>query len=866
MSIEISRFYRFHGKTDEKFKKIFSQHKTRMPPVAPPMSIPIRFDVAGNNAVVKWSPEQVKKEWKRRHLYEIAFTSEDDLAILFGDIDIYTDTNLTPEEFQILNNAYCDAIIKFIGEHKFALASASSYIIRKISWRFYVPDMVGTAIAQRQWAEKVNHEQGIKLDNGVPVNLDLAVYHKGRKMRMLHAWKQIKNDNGILETNEELWENRPLVIVRGVEEDTILHKISENAERISSKSKKVSLAYNDFDLIRKLVIDCLDESRANDYVSWRNTLWAIKSVEDTERSKELAHDFSKKSVRYEPRSVDRTWHEGKNQLTAGSIHYWARNDNPVKYAEFVSKLPVEFLEKQLAEGDIGLARIFAKVYEGIIVAINTNTRRSYWAFNFITGLWGEQKDDYIITIFTSNMKHILTPLAVKMTSEYKDIADNDEGKVHKKKIERVLDTIKQMTMTKTATKCIPQIYQTLLQDKQWENILNTKRDILPVANGVLELRTGILRPYELEDYLTFKLTVPYNPNADLSKHVKFFKDVLHNDEDAIEFIHYFMGYCITGETNRQQLLILEGSLEGSNAKSVLMECLLSVLGKQYYATINRKALANTTSQNNDSVYDARFSRVACIPEMNKQGNDLDEGLIKNITGSEQINVSAKFKNAISFQPQFKVLMPLNEMFPVPADSGAMWRRLIVMPFKVRFLSPDNSEWDDELAEQGWIKQKDDNFAKELREDTEGWLAWLVEGAKQYYAQPSREPPMSLQHHLLKKQEENNPHLKHIRKTYKITGSTNDYVSVSDIIGGFHIPADEKETQTQRRIGVVMKKLGVNKSTRDIYPTKRENVYVQEQGEWEWKTVEDATQKPTKTKVWTGLRKKTREEEEEEDFS
>ena len=843
-----------------------------MPPLAPPMSmpsIPVRFDCAGNSAVVKWSPERVKEEWKRRHLYEIAFTSDDDLAIVFGDVDVHT-PEMTPDAFQTLNHAHRDAIIKFIGNHKYALASASSYEASKISWRFYVPDLVATAPAQKEWAERTNHEQGITMEDGTPVKLDEGVYHKGRKMRMLHAWKQTKNEDGDLEQDEEKWENRPLVLVSGDEDDTLLHRISETAERIVSSNSKPkrsapALAYNDFDLIRKLVMECLDDNRADDYISWRNTLWAIKTVEDTERGKELAHDFSKKSTRYDPRAVDRTWREGRNQLTAGSVHYWARNDNPVKYAEFVAKVPVEFLEKQLAEGDIGLARIFAKVYEGIVVGVHSNSRRSYWAFNFTTGLWSEQKDDYIITLFTSNMKHILTPLAVKMTQEYKDIADNDEGKIHKKKIERVLDSIKQMTMTKTATKCIPQIYQTLLQEKHWEDEhLNTKRDILPVANGVLELRTGTLRPYELEDYLTFKLAVPYNPDADLTKHTKFFKDVLHEDEDAIGFIHYFMGYCITGETNRQQLLILEGSLEGSNAKSVLMECLLSVLGKQYYATINRKALGNTSSQNNDSLYDARFSRVACIPEMNKQGNDLDEGLIKNITGSEQINVSAKFKNAISYNPQFKVLMPLNEMFPVPADSGAMWRRLIVMPFKVRFLSPDNAEWDDELAEQGWIKAKDDTFARELREDNEGWLAWLVEGAKQYYANPSLEPPISLQQHLLKKQEENNPHLKHIRQTYKITGVATDCVPVSDITSGFHAPPDEKETQTQRRIGAVMKKLGVSKSTRDIYPTKRENVYVPASGVWEWTTVEDTTQKAVKTKVWIGLRRKTEEERVEDE--
>jgi P4 family phage/plasmid primase-like protien len=460
------------------------------------------------------------------------------------------------------------------------------------------------------------------------------------------------------------------------------------------------------------------------------------------------------------------------------------------------------------------------------------------------------------------MRDILYPLVIKLTSDYKSVADNDEGKILKKKIDVVLNLIKSCSNTKTASKCIPQISILLAKPENWAGeTLNKARDILPVMNGVLELRTGNLRPYEMEDYLTYKIPIDYTPKAPVDNQIKFFNDVLHNDEEAIKYIHYFLGYCLTGETSLQKALILEGSEDGANGKSVLMDCMLAILGKDLYSTLNRKAITLTEGQNNDSLYDARFSRIVCIPEMNKNGNNIDEGLIKNITGDDEVNVSAKFKNNIRFHPQFKVCMPLNEMFAVPASSGAVWRRLIVMPFKVRFLSKDNPDWDDELADQKLILERDDKFAKELKADKEGWLNWLVQGSIKFYNNPDQEPPRSLQEHMIKIQEENDSYLSYINNAYKITGDKKDYILVNDMTKDYPNVEKDKEKVIQRRIGVAMKKLNIIKGTKDVYPTKRESSC--EGGRWLSKEIEDTSLPSTKMKVWFGLRKKTEEDRQEE---
>lgn len=831
-------------------------------PIPAPIAVPIKYGCKGNEPDVVMTPDQVVKQWKKRHLYEVAFTSDDDLAVLYGDIDVEVKKETTREEYEKLNDDHRVAIKHFIGSHPFALASASSFEAHKISWRFYIPDVVGTHSAMREYVEQVNREKSITLSDGSAVKMDCSVYHKGRKMRMLHAWKQTRNKDGLLEDDESKWENRPLKLVEGEEQDTIIHRINENAEVLkSSKSKRIiPLHHEDFDLYRKLVLECWTDERANDFVSWRNGVWAIKCVENTERGRELAHDFAKRSYKYSPRDTDRVWEQGKDKITGKSIHYWARSDNPIRYAELTARLPIEFLIANINEGDKGLANIFAKAFDGTLVSIaHTQSKTTYWAFKQKEGLWGEVNTAYIITLFTDHMKSILTPLAITIAKEYKDVADNEEGKAMKKKMDATLSLITAMTMTRTATKCLPQIETRLLVSKEWEYRLNNNPAVLPVANGVLCLKTGSIRPYELEDYMTYKLEVAYESGADTSKQQEFISQVLHGDKDAIGFLQYFLGYCLTGENNRQQMLVEEGTEDGANAKSHLNVCIGEVLGR-LMTTGDRKAFSHRPdgAVNNDSLYNARFSRVVVINELNKK-DVLDEGQVKTYTGNEPVSVSAKYKNEITYTPRFKIVLPLNNMIEVPAESGAVWRRIIMVQFKVRFLTRDHVDWDDLKHQMGWIVERDDVKGQALKDDKVGWLEWLVQGAMEYYKNPSREAPASLQEHMTKAQEENDLYLKFIRKEYVLDEKA--YVLVKDMTASVPQAKENTETMHAKRIGAVMKKMKVKQSTRSIHPNKTTRRYNDETHAWEEVVEPDLTQKSEVKKVWVGLRRKTDEEKE-----
>ena len=802
-------------------------------------SIPLKFNVKGNEPEVILTVPELMSQWEKKHFYELAFTSDTEMVNLFGDLDVEV-KNKNREEFDKLDEQYRVALKTHIGSHTFALASGSNFKAKKISWRFYIPDLIGNAQAQKEYIENINRERLITLPDGMPVKLDCSIYHKGRKMRMLHAWKQIKDEKGDLIDDISKWEKRPLRLVEGLAQHTILHNISENAEVMKTKCKKiVPLNHDEPELWRKLVMECWNEERANDYTSWRNGIWAIKSVENNEQGLQLAHDFAGRSYKYSQRDTDKVWSEGQGKITGKSIHYWARQDNPIKYAELTSKLPLEFLEKNLKKGDEGLGNIFAKAFEGTVVCIAHATRNTYWAFKSKDGLWGEINGDSLITKFTEHMEEIMRPLSIKLRSDLEDLEEKDPNR---KPIESLLSLISSMNKTSTATRCMPQVKTKIQVNKDWEQKLNNDPSVLPVENGVLCLKTGDLRPYELEDYLTTKLTTSYDPDADTSKQEEFISQLLNHDKVAEIFLQYWFGYAITGENNRQEFCVEEGTDNGANAKSHFNTCLKNVLGS-FFTTGDRKAFSvRGDSVNNDSLFNARFSRLVVINELNKT-DVLDEGQIKNYTGSEEVSVSAKFKNDITYTPKFKIILPLNNMFKVPATQLALWRRIIMLQFKVRFISRDQHDWDEELFKQGWIVERDDKKGAELKNDKQGWLKWLVKGAMKYYENPSLTIPKSLQEHLFQTQAENDDYLKFISNEYVADASSkNNYIIVKEMNNSVPKGKDLSDRQHSTRISGIMKRMGVSLSTRNI-------------------TNDSKTESK---KVWSGLRKKTEAEKDAEE--
>src|SRR5262249_44818041 len=99
--------------------------------------------------------------------------------------------------------------------------------------------------------------------------------------------------------------------------------------------------------------------------------------------------------------------------------------------------------------------------------------------------------------------------------------------------------------------------------------------LLGVPNGVVDLRTGVLRDGQREDRLTMQAGVAYDAETRCDRWEQFLSEIFNGSDELIDFAWRVIGYTLTGCTSEQFLLLLYGT--GANGKSTLLLVLMFVL-------------------------------------------------------------------------------------------------------------------------------------------------------------------------------------------------------------------------------------------------------------------------------------------------
>ena len=250
-------------------------------------------------------------------------------------------------------------------------------------------------------------------------------------------------------------------------------------------------------------------------------------------------------------------------------------------------------------------------------------------------------------------------------------------------------------------------------------------ELLNCTNGVVHLRSGTCLPHSPDYRMTKVAGTAYDPEAKAPVWRAHLERIFDGDAEIIAFLQRLYGCAMTGYNREQVFVVFYG--EGANGKSDTVFGMTKALGCGGLDSYHKAtAITTFTPHRNDHIRNSLAAlagaRLVTTSE-NRISQTLDEGLIKEVTGGEDITARFLHREDFSFSPQFLLLVSTNHKPRVEAPDFAFKRRVLLVPFNVT------------LPETEWDRQHTEKLAAELG----GILAWGVEGAVQYLASGLRVP-------------------------------------------------------------------------------------------------------------------------------
>lgn len=200
-------------------------------------------------------------------------------------------------------------------------------------------------------------------------------------------------------------------------------------------------------------------------------------------------------------------------------------------------------------------------------------------------------------------------------------------------------------------------------------------DLLCLQNGILDLRTLELRPHTPDVVFTWKLPVSYDPAATCPRFEQFLEEVMP-DPKRRELLVDIMGYFLWRRNPFQVMFICVG--DGANGKTTWFRVIEAMLGPEAIATESLQSLASQ-----------RFATAELEGKLANLCDDLPfdkpiaaTGILKILTGEGKLTAEKKFLPRFSFRFDGKLIANANQTPEVRDDTGAFWRRVIVIPWEL----------------------------------------------------------------------------------------------------------------------------------------------------------------------------------------
>lgn len=219
---------------------------------------------------------------------------------------------------------------------------------------------------------------------------------------------------------------------------------------------------------------------------------------------------------------------------------------------------------------------------------------------------------------------------------------------------------------------------------EYNTFFNTKYvGLFPVKNGILNIFTKQIIPFNSEYIFFKKADMEFNPLCKAEKYKQFLLD-LGIGQDGVDFIFELMATALS-DTNKMKMMgIFNG--EEDNGKSTVLKSFKILFGPEFCTSIPLQMLKQDTFIL-DKLRNAKFNLAGDIP-----ATDMKEiGTIKSITGGDSVTIQRKFLPNIDTELNVQHIFSCNQLPFIPAADKAFYNRVALVDFPLRFVTKTEYE-------------------------------------------------------------------------------------------------------------------------------------------------------------------------------
>jgi P4 family phage/plasmid primase-like protien len=473
--------------------------------------------------------------------------------------------------------------------------------------------------------------------------------------------------------------------------------------------------------IKRLVLECLSEERAESYQTWIEVGWCLHNIDQTEEMFNVWMEFSNKSGKANQNNTNsllRDWNRGWGRsqyekcFTSRSLHMWAKEDNLAKYKEIMNDSFMNFVEREVDSTHTHIARLMKRMYENTYCASVDSKKVDWFHFNGIC--WRKLPQGIELrNKLTVDVAQVIADTRSKIRERIWGIDDEQKVAWEKERLKKLLkveDALYQSGFKDSVMKdCIGLFYE-----EEFSQKLNTNEYLIGFNNGVIDLhavRTKEdgskeyyvnFRKAEPTDYITFMAGryvtkncepidyVEYNPTdpeqAVIHAEIDDFMTKVFPKPELRKYMWRKLASCLEG-TNKEQTYETWIGV-GGNGKSKLVDLMSMALG-DYATSLQSTAMTRKRPESgaaNPDIMAIRNKRFIYMAEPDDR-EPLNTSRMKQFTGEDDVEARGLFEDQTKFKITGKIFMLCNAFPAINTMDRGTWRRVRAVPFESKFVDP-----------------------------------------------------------------------------------------------------------------------------------------------------------------------------------